>query len=190
MLIDFLYCETSAEQGRGHFYGLVIICIWPSGFRTVPRVALKTSKPWNAQSPAHSLSYQAKLLGICLSVSLCATPLCHHQPLTTKKVCFYACMMMFMSTRVHISISVFCVYCTPLADRWKPQAQRRGSLFEAPPHPPPLCTPQLVLPLSHSFSLVPLRSPSRKKASILHRQAPEPGCRQWKPSSVTTKRQI
>lgn len=76
--VDAQRCGASAEQSRGHFGILVIICIRPSGFRTAPRVA--SEKPWNAQSPAQAMS-----LRICLSVSLCVTPLCHHHPSTTKK---------------------------------------------------------------------------------------------------------
>ncbi|CAB1428859.1 unnamed protein product, partial [Pleuronectes platessa] len=62
-----------------------------------------------------------------------------------------------------------------------------GLSFEAtspsPISPSPSCPP--LLPP------VPLRAhQAERKASISHRQTPEPGCRQWKPSSVTTKTQI
>lgn len=68
------------------------------------------------------------------------------------------------------------------------------SLLKLPPLPPP--TPlHLVLPLCLPHPSLLFPSPlwahrAERKASILHRQAPEPGCRQWKPFSVTVKRQI
>ncbi len=193
--MDLLYCGASAKQGCGHFYILVIICIWPSGFRTAPRVALKTPKPWNAQSPA-LLSYQAKLLRTCLSVSLCVTPLCHHPATTKKKVCvrFYARMKrMFMSTRVH----AFFVYVALLLPTDGNLRHNAGGLSFEATFPLPIFSP-ILSSLSLSLSpYSPFLFPSpfcahqaERKASILHRQAPEPGCRQWKPSPVTTKRQI
>lgn len=119
--VDAQRCGASAEQSRGHFGILVIICIRPSGFRTAPRVA--SEKPWNAQSPTQAMS-----LRICLSVSLCVTPLCHHHPSTTKKNAsvrvfaraWWWCLWALV--RTHQSESSICVCCTPLADRWKPQA--------------------------------------------------------------------
>lgn len=186
--VDAQRCGASAEQSRGHFGILVIICIRPSGFRTAPRVA--SEKPWNAQSPAQAMS-----LRICLSVSLCVTPLCHHHPSTTKKKkknarwwCLWALV------RTHQSESSICVCCTPLADRWKPQAQRWGSLFWSTLPPASFTPPSPSCPLPNTslpFFPLPLCTHQAEiKASISQSQAPEPGCRRWKPASVTTRRQI
>lgn len=94
--------------------------------------------------------------------------------------------------RTHQSESSICVCCTPLADRWKPQAQRWGSLFWStlPPAsftpPSPSCPPPNT---SLPFFPLPLCTHQAEiKASISQSQAPEPGCRRWKP--VTTRRQI
>lgn len=169
--VDAQHCGASAEQSRGHFDILVIICIRPSGFRTAPRVA--SEKPWNAQSPAQAMS-----LRICLSVSLCVTPLCHHHPSTTKKNKKNASVRVFTRAwwwclwalvRTHQSEPSICVCCTPLADRWKPQAQRWGSLFWStlpPASPPPF---RLVLhPTPPSF----FHSPSRNKSFNLTESGP------------------
>ena len=118
-------------------------------------------------------------LRICLSVSLCVTQLCHHHPSTThthkKKQKKNASVHVFTHAwwwclwalvRTHQSEFSICVCCTPLADRWKPQAQRWGSLFWStlPPasyNPPPSCPP----PTPPSFfPLACLRSPSRNKS--------------------------
>lgn len=161
------YCEAFARQSCGQFYILVIICIWPSGFRTAPRVALKIPKPWNAQS----LSYQAKPLRMCLSVSLCVSPLCHHHPSTTKKsVCFHAhLMMMFMSTRVHASISVS-VYVAALLPTDGNLRHNVGGLSIEAPSPLPIFPSRLAL--LPPFPLAPLRSPSRKKSFNLTQAGP------------------
>lgn len=163
--MDLLNSEASAKQCLGHFYILVIICIWPFGFRTAPRVALKRPQKtlWNAQSPASEASEE-----VC-------QPMCH--PSLSRSALLYK-----MKVFLHAWCWFFFACCTLLADRWKPPAQRWGSLsFEAPLPPLHILPPPL-------FS--PLRSPSRKRASILPSQAPEPGSRQWKPSPVTTERQI
>lgn len=180
------YCEAFARQSCGQFYILVIICIWPSGFRTAPRVALKIPKPWNAQS----LSYQAKPLRMCLSVSLCVSPLCHHHPSTTKKkVCVFMhtwwwCLWALVCTHQ----SVFLCMLQPSCRQMETSGTTLGvSLLKHPP-PYPFSPPVL---LSSLLSPSPLCAhQAERKASISHRQAPEPGCRQWKPSSVTTQRQI
>lgn len=161
------YCEAFARQSCGQFYILVIICIWPSGFRTAPRVALKIPKPWNAQS----LSYQAKPLRMCLSVSLCVSPLCHHHPSTTKKKCVFSCTLdddVYEHSCARIN-QCFCVCCSPLADRWKPQAQRWGSLYWST-LPLPIFPSRLAL--LPPFPLAPLRSPSRKKSFNLTQAGP------------------
>lgn len=162
------YCEAFARQSCGQFYILVIICIWPSGFRTAPRVALKIPKPWNAQS----LSYQAKPLRMCLSVSLCVNPLCHHHPSTTKKKCVFSCTLdddVYEHSCARIN-QCFCVCCSPLADRWKPQAQRWGSLYWStlPParFPLPSCSPP-------SFSPRPFALTKQKEKLQSHTGRPQ-----------------
>lgn len=91
--------------------------------------------------------------------------------------------------------SVFSVYVAPLLPTDGHLRHNAGGLsFEASTPTPP--TPlHLVLPLCLPHPSLLFPSPlwahrAERKASILHRQAPEPGCRQWKPFSVTVKRQI
>lgn len=80
-LMSFLPWSAYGDTGAftllrcGQSCILLIICIWPSGFRAVPRVAIKILKPWNAQS----FFYQAKALRVCLSHGICV--ICHLHPL-------------------------------------------------------------------------------------------------------------
>lgn len=116
---------------------------------------------------------------------------------TTKKMCVFMhawwCLWALMCTHQ----SVFLCVLKPSCRQMETSGTTPGvSLLKHPSHPPIHPSPSCVLSLSLSpppllppFPLAPLRSPSRKKASILRRQAPEPGLRQWK-SSVTTKSQI
>lgn len=183
VLTDLPSCETSAMQSSGHFYILVIICIWPSGFRTAPRVALKTPKPWNAQSPPNSPSYQAKLVRIWLSVSLCQPFLSSSLQLQKKKgVCFYACVMMFMSTHMHTLISVSVRVETLLQTDGNLRHDAGGLSFEAPPSPPPIHPfSSCVLSLSLASTPPPSFSPcpsalTKQKESFNLTQA---GPRTW-----------
>lgn len=147
----------------------MIICIWPSGIRTAPWVALKIPKPWNAQSPSHSLCFQAEPLRISLSVSLCVTQRCHHHPSTAHTETQKGCVLMhgwwwclWALVRVNQCVSLC---CTPLADRWKPQAQCWGSVFWSslpPAHPanhPSLLSRLSPQPSTHPLPLHPPPTP-------------------------------
>lgn len=135
-------------------------------------------------------------LRICLSVSLCVTPLCHHHPSTTKKkkkktqdddVYEHSC--------ARINQSPQSVFVAPLLRTDGNLRHNAGGLsFEAPfplpvsPPPSPSCPPPNT---SLPFFPLPLCTHQAEiKASISQSQAPEPGCRRWKPASVTTRRQI
>lgn len=154
----------------GHFDSLVIICILPSGFRTVPRVALKIPEPWNAQR----LCYQAKTLRMSACQPVCVTPLYHH-PLSIKKYLLWALVHM------HQSVSVAPVLPT--------DGNLRRSVGGLSMEPHPL----LILascPVLSVFSIHPpllfhiCTHQAERTASALHGRAPGPGCRQWKPPFV------
>lgn len=143
-------CEAFSRQSCGQFYILVIICIRPSGFRPAPRVALKIPKPWNAQS-----SYQAKPLRMCLSVSLCASPLCHHHPSTAQKKCVFMhawwwCLWALMCTHQSAFLGMLQPSCR--------QMETSGTTLGVSPYwstlPPPPIFPSCLSPPPHPLALI------------------------------------
>lgn len=163
------YCEAFARQTCGQFYILMIICIWPSGFRTAPRVALKIPKAWNAKKKPLLSGKASEDVPVCQPV---CQPALSSSPLNYKKksVCFHAhLMMMFMSTRVHASISVS-VYVAPLLPTDGNLRHNVGGLSIEAPSPLPIFPSRLAL--LPPFPLAPLRSPSRKKSFNLTQAGP------------------
>lgn len=185
-MMDLLYCETTAKQTCSHLYILVIISICPPGFRTVLRQALNTPK-LECTKPCSEILLSSFWGCDCLGVS----PLCHHYPSLTKTCvcvcvcvyCFHAQIMLFTSTRVHTSVSVFVYVASLLQTDGNLRHNAGGLSFEAPlppAHSPPRPLP--ATPHPHHFPPSHLSAhQAEKKASILHRQAPEPDCRQWNP---------
>lgn len=129
-----------------------------------------------------------KLLRVWLSrcqSSLSSLPLTYKNMYVCVCVyCFHAQIMLFTSTRVHTSVSVFVYVASLLQTDGNLRHNAGGLSFEAPlppAHFPPPC-PLPATPHPHHFPPSHLSAhQAEKKASILHRQAPEPDCRQWNP---------
>lgn len=149
--VHSLILKPSLLQSCGQSYILLIICIWPSGFRTAPGVALKIPKPWNAQS----FFYRAKPLRMCLSVSLCVIG--HHQPSTTKQVCVFMhtwCWCLWAPVCTHQSVFLFMLH--PSCRQMETSGTTLGvSLLK---HPPPLPIYPSCLVLPRSLSSLPFPS--------------------------------
>lgn len=113
----------------------------------------------------------------CQSVSLCVCVCVPSRPSP-----FLYEKVSFTSTCAHASSGR-----SSFADRWKPQAQCCGSRYGTPP-PVSLTLSSQSSPSTHPSSFPHLLSPAERTALVLLRQAPEPGCRRWKPPFI--KRQI
>lgn len=159
-------CEASTKQSCGRFYILVIICMWPSGFRTAPRVALKILKPWNAQSPAHSLPP-----GKASEDPSVSQPVCHpalsSSPPDSNKNCVLSCTHdddVYEHSCASISVSLYVAPLLPTDGNLRHNAG--GLSFEAPSSahsPPPVLSSLSFSPLLPPFSPQPFALTKQKE---------------------------